>query len=210
MPSERFYKLDPQKQERILDAAAEEFTREGYQAASINQIIKDADISRGSFYTYFLDKHDLFDFIFEQIKDNAVARIVQSLQAHDGRMFETCRELMEEGFALPQQCTHRFPKLICKLFTDYSIMEHLTESRAGDCEGQARELQEGIDRLYPYLKQEGLSREDFYAVSDLLITISIKALIESFRCPERTERLKERLYREYDMIEAGIKEGEKR
>ena len=58
MPSERFLKLKEDKKGRILEASLNEFTAEGYNDASINQIIKGADISRGSFYTYFEDKKD--------------------------------------------------------------------------------------------------------------------------------------------------------
>ncbi|QDG50960.1 TetR/AcrR family transcriptional regulator [Persicimonas caeni] len=61
MATSRFDNLDPDKQGQILDAAAEEFGEKGYEAASINQIIQKAGISKGSMYYYFEDKRDLFD-----------------------------------------------------------------------------------------------------------------------------------------------------
>ena len=61
MPTQRFFKLKEEKRRLILEAAAHEFSRVPYSAASINQIIKEADISRGSFYTYFEDKQDLVE-----------------------------------------------------------------------------------------------------------------------------------------------------
>ena len=64
MSTERFEKLSKDKRQRILDAAREEFARVPYEEASINQIIKNAGISRGSFYTYFEDKKDLLQYIF--------------------------------------------------------------------------------------------------------------------------------------------------
>ena len=60
MPKQTFYKLPQEKQERILAAAKREFTQVRYSDASINQIIRDAGIPRGSFYQYFEDKKDLF------------------------------------------------------------------------------------------------------------------------------------------------------
>ena len=66
MATERFFKLPAEKQKRILDAAREEFARVPFEEVSINQIIKNAGISRGSFYTYFEDKEDLIDFIFQE------------------------------------------------------------------------------------------------------------------------------------------------
>ncbi|MFR1808686.1 MAG: TetR/AcrR family transcriptional regulator, partial [Pygmaiobacter massiliensis] len=50
MPKELFYALPEEKRQRILDAAVQEFSCAEYHSASINQIIKTADIARGSFY----------------------------------------------------------------------------------------------------------------------------------------------------------------
>ena len=55
MPSQTFLNLDSNKQKKLLDAAMNEFSRVSYTDASINQIIQNAGISRGSFYTYFVD-----------------------------------------------------------------------------------------------------------------------------------------------------------
>lgn len=65
MPSQTFLNLDSNKQKKLLDAAMEEFSRVSYTDSSINQIIQNAGISRGSFYTYFIDKDDLFGYLLE-------------------------------------------------------------------------------------------------------------------------------------------------
>ncbi len=65
MPRPRFQKLKEEKQERILMAAAAEFGRKGFEAASFNQIIEDADISKGAAYYYFDDKDDLYATVIE-------------------------------------------------------------------------------------------------------------------------------------------------
>ena len=48
----------------IREAAIREFSRVPLDKVSINKIVKYADISRGSFYTYFQDKEDVFQYIF--------------------------------------------------------------------------------------------------------------------------------------------------
>ena len=68
MPTERFCLLPEAKKQVIRQAAIKEFARVPFDKASINQIIQNADISRGSFYTYFEDKQDVVRYIFE---DNA-------------------------------------------------------------------------------------------------------------------------------------------
>ena len=61
MPSKTFLNLDSGKKSKLLEAAMHEFSNRGlYTEVSINQIIMNAGISRGSFYTYFTDKDDLF------------------------------------------------------------------------------------------------------------------------------------------------------
>lgn len=60
MPRPRFEKLSAEKRERILEAAGREFAAEGYEKASMNQILSNAGISKGAAYYYFDDKLDLF------------------------------------------------------------------------------------------------------------------------------------------------------
>ena len=60
MPTKRFENLAPERRDQILDAAQAEFLRNGYEGASLNTIIGDAGISKGSLYYYFEDKLDLY------------------------------------------------------------------------------------------------------------------------------------------------------
>ena len=59
LPTSTFYNLPQEKQKMILAAARKEFARVTFNEASINKIIQDAKIPRGSFYMYFKDKKDL-------------------------------------------------------------------------------------------------------------------------------------------------------
>jgi len=67
MPKECFISLPSDKQEKILAAALQEFSLHVYVESSINQIIKEAGIPRGSFYQYFEDKEDLYFTLIEEI-----------------------------------------------------------------------------------------------------------------------------------------------
>ena len=49
MPTERFLKLPEEKRRRILEAAFDNFCRCPASKVSINSIIREAGISRGSF-----------------------------------------------------------------------------------------------------------------------------------------------------------------
>jgi AcrR family transcriptional regulator len=60
MPHSRFNKLPAEKRENFLEIAAKEFATEGFEAASLNHILEQSGISKGSAYYYFEDKADVF------------------------------------------------------------------------------------------------------------------------------------------------------
>src|SRR3979409_237103 len=45
---------------KLLDAGAQVFAQRGYHAARVDNIVKLADTSHGTFYLYFANKEDLF------------------------------------------------------------------------------------------------------------------------------------------------------
>lgn len=60
MPHARFRALDAEQQAVFLDAAFAEFSAHGLVGSSLNRIIRDAGLSKGSLYYYFDDKQDLY------------------------------------------------------------------------------------------------------------------------------------------------------
>lgn len=60
MPTKRFYNINPERKKKILDTARLEFIRNGYDGASLNTIVREAEISKGSLYYYFEDKTDIY------------------------------------------------------------------------------------------------------------------------------------------------------
>ncbi|MCO5731804.1 TetR/AcrR family transcriptional regulator [Rhizobium sp. SSA_523] len=57
---------DPAKREQILDGAKRVFMRLGFDAASMNDITREAGVSKGTIYVYFQNKDDLFAAIMER------------------------------------------------------------------------------------------------------------------------------------------------
>ncbi len=72
-----FRQLPPDKQERVLDAALTEFADRGYQAASLNRLVAQAGIAKGSLYQYFPNKEGIFRHIFQF----ALSRVERTLTA---------------------------------------------------------------------------------------------------------------------------------
>ncbi|GAA3413160.1 TetR/AcrR family transcriptional regulator [Paenibacillus hodogayensis] len=70
----KFYSLEQKKQERIINEAMKEFARSGYDRASTNEIIKEANIAKGSLFVYFNNKKELYLFLLDYISE-AVSKI---------------------------------------------------------------------------------------------------------------------------------------
>lgn len=68
MPTQTFFNLPDEKRKKILESAKKEFEQNTFFEASINKIIKEAGISRGSFYMYFENKEDLFLYMMDEFR----------------------------------------------------------------------------------------------------------------------------------------------
>jgi AcrR family transcriptional regulator len=65
MPKQTFFNLPDEKRNTIINAAIDEFAEYGFEAASINRIVANSGISKGSFYQYFEDKLDVFKHLID-------------------------------------------------------------------------------------------------------------------------------------------------
>ncbi|GAB3663592.1 TetR/AcrR family transcriptional regulator [Actinocorallia lasiicapitis] len=66
MPTSTWYRLNPAKRERVLEAAQREFGTHGYSTGSLNTIAREADIAKGSLFQYFADKLEFFTYVAEE------------------------------------------------------------------------------------------------------------------------------------------------
>jgi len=67
VPKQTFLNLPEEKRQGIVNAAIEEFAEFGFDASSINRIVANSGISKGSFYQYFEDKMDVFKYLMDVI-----------------------------------------------------------------------------------------------------------------------------------------------
>ena len=89
MPTKAFYKLDSDKQKRIIDSAKQEFSENYYEDASINKIIKEINMPRGSFYLYFENKEDLYLYILELYLKEFKIILLELLEKNNHDIFES-------------------------------------------------------------------------------------------------------------------------
>lgn len=122
MPKDTFSRLPEEKKNRIIDAAKKEFTISSYQEASINKIIKNAGIPRGSFYQYFEDKRDLFIYVIGLHMDEILKRFSEDLAKKDGDFFACLYEYAEHIIQHATTETARFAKAVMMDNTVFTTM----------------------------------------------------------------------------------------
>ena len=88
MPTQTFFRLPAEKRERLTEAAWKEFTSVSFIDASINRIVRDAQIPRGSFYQYFEDKEDLFFYLLDAMYDECLVLADEALTEAGGDLFD--------------------------------------------------------------------------------------------------------------------------
>lgn len=95
MPTDTFFRLPKEKQKIILKSAMEEFSKIPYIDVSINRVIQNAKISRGSFYMYFKDKEDLYCYLTRMHQKKMYEMFQLALKKRKRDLIETYLELFQ-------------------------------------------------------------------------------------------------------------------
>jgi AcrR family transcriptional regulator len=74
---------DPAKRQQILEGAKRVFMKMGFDAASMNDVTREAGVSKGTLYVYFANKEELFSAMIESERAAFVASVRTALAEHD-------------------------------------------------------------------------------------------------------------------------------
>lgn len=96
MPSQTFINLAEEKKQRIFNAIYTELQRVPFPEMSINQVIKNAGIPRGSFYQYFDNKDDAFDYFVSECSRKTKDCVIKRISTIRGDIFDMAKTLFEE------------------------------------------------------------------------------------------------------------------
>jgi AcrR family transcriptional regulator len=70
---------DPAKRQQILDGARRVFMKMGFDAASMNDVTREAGVSKGTLYVYFANKEELFTAMIDIERASFVAAVRTAL-----------------------------------------------------------------------------------------------------------------------------------
>ena len=102
--NEKFLKLDPEKQNRILRAICEEFTYHSYEDASTNRIVEKAGISKGTLFNYFGCKENMYHALLKYVLDFFKGYAIDEFVSDD--FIERCRILSEMDMRIYQEAPY--------------------------------------------------------------------------------------------------------
>jgi AcrR family transcriptional regulator len=102
MPLARFDNLDEAQQEQILTAALGEFSRHGYEEASLARVAAEAKISKGTLYYYFADRDDLYaTVVMRLVREVSGKRVLGAFTPkRPAEFWPAVEKLFDDGFQL--------------------------------------------------------------------------------------------------------------
>jgi AcrR family transcriptional regulator len=112
---------DPVKRQQIIDGARRVFIDKGFDAASMNDITREAGVSKGTIYVYFTNKEELFEALIEEERGTIFKNLYGALE-HTGSLRET---LVRFGIALSVKITS--PKVVLAQRTVIGASERIPE-----------------------------------------------------------------------------------
>jgi len=90
---DKFLSLEPDKQEKIINAAMKEFAEKGYTQASTNEIVREAGISKGLLFHYFSNKKQLFFFLHDYALEIATDKFYDGFDPDENDFFMIIRQI---------------------------------------------------------------------------------------------------------------------
>lgn len=201
MPTKTFFNLPSDKQRKLLDAGIREFSRVSFDEASINQIIQDAKISRGSFYMYFQDKEDFYFYLLQQYQLEMYDRLIHYIDLCQGEfiaawlklydyLFDSCFDgnkgkllknvFLNMRFSTSRKLMLKPPKDIIRNLSN-DLLSHINKS------------------LYRYQEDEEL-----LDIFSFVMLTSMSSIVYTLMNPEDRSCEKENYDRRIEIIRSGV------
>lgn len=144
MPSVRFLNLPQEKRCKIIEAVRTELAQNPVDELSINRIIHNADISRGSFYQYFDGKEDLLEYVFLDLRHIMIEIINKSIQSNNGDMFDAGAEVLDKLIEVGSKSENK--KIFVNVFSYMKVTEDMLIDAIANEENFAESFINSIDR----------------------------------------------------------------
>lgn len=205
LPTKTFFNLSDTKRNRLIDVATKEFSEKSLNEASINTIIKNAGISRGSFYQYFENKEDLFFYIVKTIKTVSQELLKEEFKKVDGDMFMGFRNYFPQLLmSMLEEPNANFYKQLF-LNMDYRTTKEVTPE---DLSSQEEDFIEANKSIFTMINTNQLnvgSAQELNTLMRLIASIMMHEIIEGFAKDSSQEKINASFCQKLNWLEFGAK-----
>ena len=200
MPTNTFFNLPAEKKHKILKAANKEFARVPLEQASIKNIVEDAEIARGSFYQYFENKQDLFDYIMTSKTGDMEKKLMEMIENENGNIINIFINMYDHLIEVGK--IRRNNKLFRQIFENIKTSDNLMLIRK---EEMNKKLEKTLQDLYSKNKDilNIKDEEEFKLVIEILAAITRRRIVASLKYKNSAEARKDFL-KEIEYIKRGI------
>lgn len=179
MPTQTFFNLPEDKKKRLIAGAMKEFSEKSLNEASISNIVKNAKISRGSFYQYFEDKKDLYFFLIGKFRYNYRHLMFKSFTEKEGDFYEGYKLFSEKyiKYIMESEKFGFFENMY--LHMNYQINQ---EARVDFKQAKSRKLPNG-QRIVDVVKRDNLkvtSETELIDVLRYILSMLNDTIMEGF------------------------------
>ena len=200
MPKNTFFNLPEDKKQTLMGAVRQEFSRVPLHQASITNIVKSANIPRGSFYQYFEDKEDAFFFLLNKHVEEKKSHFISILRKNNGDLFDTMTEFFR--FVLTEEENVHFLKNI------FLNMTHRIESayaRSFLEQDTDENFKETISSLINKSNLNISNDREIYYVMQIIKAVTFRNLIEKFARELSNEEAMKNYEIEINLLKNGLK-----
>ncbi|MDR3645113.1 MAG: TetR/AcrR family transcriptional regulator [Clostridia bacterium] len=160
----KFMGLEPEKRERIINAAMGEFAQKGYKNASTNEIVRKANISKGLLFHYFDNKKGLFLFLYDYSVDLFLSEYYCKMNFDETDIIDRWRQIVLLKIELIQKHPDLYDFMLgCSMEESAEIRPELESRSKSILEDGYRRLFENIDTS-PFKEGIGIKQ-----ASDIII-----------------------------------------
>lgn len=201
MPTKTFFHLPLEKQKKLLEAGEREFSRVDFSLSSINRIIQDAGISRGSFYMYFEDKEDLYFYILEKYMTKTYHRLLKNIEKCRGDFIQAFELLYE---TLIESC---FTKEKGELFKNVFLNMRFTTEKKIKLKPPKDVIRKNHQEILNYIDKtlyNYQSEEELFDIFSLVMLVTMSSVAYTLINPLEKDREKTNYRRRLEIIRTGI------
>lgn len=195
MPHEAFFKLSKEKQNNIVECAYNEFANNSYDKTSIFLIAQKAGISRTSFYCYFKDKTDIYNYLMDMIMQPHIKNLKNKKKSFS--LFYFAKEMFDYFVSFYDKQEKQFIVSMLKNMNPKNIKYFSTDLSAKSLNGPCGLIinTDNINIKSPY---------DIYIISFTILCNMSFCLIQYFEGELKKEEAYANFNRTLEILQNGV------